>query len=109
MTEKIYDCNVWDWAGHETGYEADPIWRIDIYECDNYYTHDSLPFKVIWLSKTQADMLTLGKSVEEGGDYAGDSDFWIDPDGILDTYKNIPRKVRRHLSQYVVKMEDCNV
>jgi hypothetical protein len=50
-------------------------------------------------------MLTLGKSPDEGGNYFEDSDFWIDPDGFLDTYKNIPRKVRRYLSKLVIDKE----
>ena len=46
-------------------------------------------------------MLTLGKSPDEGGDYAEDSDFWIDPAGFLDVYNNVPRKVRRYLEALV--------
>ena len=101
MAEKIYDLNVWDWAGYETGYKADPVWRIDVYECDNNYSHHSHPFQIIWLNKTQAEMLTLGKSFDEGGDYDWDTDFWIDPAGFLDVYKNVPRKVRRYLEALV--------
>lgn len=103
----IYDLNVWDWAGHMTSYKADPLWRIDVYECydDVNYEHHRDPFQIIWLNKTQAEMLTLGKAPEEGGNYHEDSDFWIDPDGFLDTYKNIPRKVRRYLSKLVIDKE----
>lgn len=101
MSDKIYDLNVWDWAGHETSYKADPLWRIDVYECDNYYSHESLPSKVIWLNKTQAEMLTLGLDEWGGGDYCSDSDFWIDPAGFLEVYKNVPRKVRRYLEALV--------
>lgn len=101
MSDKIYDLNVWDWAGHETSYKADPLWRIDVYECDNYYSHESLPSKVIWLNKMQAEMLTLGLDEWGGGDYSSDSDFWIDPAAFLQTYNNIPRKVRRYLEALV--------
>lgn len=100
MAEKIYDLNVWDWAGYETDYKAE-MWRIDVYECDNNYSHNSHPFQIIWLNKTQADMLTLGKNPDEGGYYAGDEDFWIDPAGFLDVYKNVPRKVRRYLEALI--------
>ena len=103
MTEKIYDLNVWDWAGHEMSYKAKPLWRIDVYECydDINYEHHDLPFQVIWLSKTQAEMLTLGKSPDDGGDYDWDNDFWLDPFAFLKIYKNVPRKVRRYLEALV--------
>ena len=103
-----YDLNVWDWLGHETDY-AFEAWRIDVYECDENYNHGDTPVKIIRLNNTQANMLTLGLAEDVGGDYCGDSDFWIDPDGFLDMYKNIPRKVRRYLSEYVISKEDCNV
>ena len=103
MSEKIYDLNVWDWAGYHTEYKADPLWRIDVYECydDVNYEHHDQPFQIIWLSKTQAEMLTLGKSPDDGGDYDWDADFWIDPFCFLKTYKNIPRKVTRYLEALV--------
>lgn len=99
MTEKVYDLNVWDWAGHMTEYKADPLWRIDVYECydDVDYEHHDQPFQIIWLNKLQAEMLTLGVSSEDGGHYEWDNDFWLDPFAFLQTYKNIPRKVRRYL------------
>ena len=99
MTDKVIDLNIWDWAGHMTSYKADPLWRIDVYECydDVNYEHHDQPFQIIWLNKTQSEMLTLGKNPDEGGDYSCDSDFWLDPYCFLQTYKNIPRKVRRYL------------
>ena len=108
MSKKIYDLNVWDWAGHHTEYKSEPVWRIDVYECydDVHYEHHDKPLHIIWLNKTQAEMLTLGKSPDEGGNYFQDSDFWIDPDGFLDVYNNIPRKVLRYLSELVVKKEE---
>ena len=95
-----YDLNVWDWAGHETNYER-MSWRIDVYQCDEDWNHFDVPEKIIFLSGTQAEMLTLGKSPDDGGDYDWDSDFWIDPAGFLDVYKNIPRKVTRYLEALV--------
>jgi hypothetical protein len=103
-----YDVNVWDWIGHETEYAFEG-WRIDLWECDDEYNRQGdLPFKIIYLNNSQAKMLTLGVDEKDGGDYCGDSDFWIDPDCFLETYKNIPRKVRRQLSEYVIKKEECN-
>ncbi len=101
-----YDLNVWDRVGHMTSYQAGPGWQIDIYECDDDWDRADLPFKVIKLSSLQAEMLTLGKSPVEGGDYTGDSDFFIDPNAFLGTYKNIPRKVARHLNGLDTTWED---
>lgn len=100
MTEKVYDLNIFDWAGYMTEYKADPVWRIDVYECydDVDYEHHDQPFQIIWLNKLQAEMLTLGVDEGDNGLYGSDSDFWIDPAGFLDVYKNyVPRKVRRYL------------
>lgn len=102
MGEKVYDLNVWDAVGYHTEY-ATSGWRIDVYECydDVDFEHHDLPFQRIWLSNEQAEMLTLGKSPDEGGNYHEDSDFWIDPSGFLNTYNHIPRKVTRYLEALV--------
>jgi hypothetical protein len=97
-----FDLNVWDYVGHASDYDSEG-WRIDIYECDESYRHYLNPMKVIYLTEAQAKMLTLGVDEENGGDYCADSDFWIDPQGFLDTYGNIPRKVRRHLEEIGAK------
>jgi len=102
VSDKIYDLNVWDYSGYPE-YDDKPRWRIDVYECydDVDFEHHDNPEKIIFLNDTQVQMLTLGKSPDEGGDYAWDTDFWIDPAGFLDVYKNIPRKVTRHLKELV--------
>lgn len=102
MTEKVYDLNVWDALGYHTEYATEG-WRIDVYECydDVYFEHHDNPTQIIFLNDTQAKMLTLGVANEDGGDYDWDSDFWIDPAGFLDVYKNIPRKVTRYLEALV--------
>lgn len=95
---KYYDMNIWDYLGHETSYEMSPKWRIDVHECDEHFDNRSdMPEQIIYLSDLQAEMLTLGVSEEDGGDYGEDSDFWLDPLTFLAVYKNIPRKVRRIL------------
>jgi hypothetical protein len=97
-----FDLNVWDYVGYECEY-TEQGWRIDIYECDESWQHYNNPAKIIYLTNEQAKMLTFGVEQERGGDYCGDADFWIDPQGFLDTYKNIPRKVRRHLEEIGAK------
>jgi hypothetical protein len=91
-----YDLNIWDWKGYNSSY-AEEGWRIDVYECDENWVHANDPEQIIYLSDTQARMLTLGLDESQGGDYGSDEDFWIDPLAFLDTYKNIPRKVRRYI------------
>lgn len=92
-----YDLNIWDWIGHNTNYKQEG-WRIDIWECDDEYNRQGYdPIKIIHLTRTQEKMLTLGISEECGGDYGADDDFWIDPGAFFQTYKDIPRKVRRYL------------
>lgn len=97
---KNYDLNVWDWVGYNTGYFGEG-WKIDVYECDENFRHNSMPERIIYLNETQAKMLTLGVSEECGGDYCADTDFWIDPATFLETYNDIPRKVRRYLEELV--------
>lgn len=95
-----YDLNVWDYSGYPDNDDM-PRWRIDVYECDEDWQHFDNPEKIIFLNDTQARMLTLGVANEDGGDYDWDTDFWIDPAGFLDVYKNIPRKVTRYLEALV--------
>lgn len=100
-----YDLNVWNWLGDETNYARDG-WRIDVYECDEDWNHADSPVKIIFLNDSQAKQLTLGVANEDGGDYDWDTDFWIDPNAFLDTYKNIPRKVKRYLSELDTEWDD---
>lgn len=100
LYEKIFDCNVWDYSGYPMDDDR-PVWRIDVYECNEDFSHHDNPLQIIFLNDLQAEMLTLGVAKEDGGDYDWDSDFWIDPAGFLDTYKNVPRKVRRYLEALV--------
>jgi hypothetical protein len=102
MVEKVYDLNVWN-ESDLVRRDDTPRWRIDVYECydDVDFEHHDNPAQIIFLNDVQAEMLTLGKSPDEGGDYDWDTDFWIDPAGFLDVYKNIPRKVTRYLEALV--------
>jgi len=100
------DMNVWDRVGDDTNYERHG-WVIDIWECNEHWSPEGFdPFMRIELTESQAKQLTLGVAKEDGGDYTWDSDFWIDPAGFLDTYKNIPRKVKRYLEALDTDWED---
>ena len=95
-----YDLNVYDKVGYETGYKQEG-WAILVYACDQNFVYEATPEKIIYLNETQRAMLTLGVSEECGGDYCADDDFWIDPAGFLNTFQNIPRKVRRQLEEVI--------
>jgi len=93
-----FDLNIWDRRGYETEYKEEG-WCISVYEIpyegspygSGTYRED-LSF---WLTDEEAKQLTLGWGPELGGDYTPDSDFWLDADGFLQTYKNIPERVEK--------------
>jgi hypothetical protein len=91
-----YDLNVWDYIGYDTDYEREG-WRVDVYECDENWQHADDPVKIIYLNENQAKMMTLGVAKELGGEYDYDTDFWIEPNFLLKTYSNVPRKLRRYI------------
>ena len=49
------------------------------------------------LTDEEAKTLTLGWGPELGGDYTGDSDFWLDKNSFVDMYKTIPPRVQEYL------------
>jgi hypothetical protein len=93
---KNYDLNIWDKRGYETEY-AEEGWNIGVYEIGaegsaygSGVFRDDLTFD---LTPSEARELTLGVAEEDGGDYAPDSDFWLDVEGFLATYKSVPARV----------------
>ena len=101
-----YDLNVWDRLGDETNYELHG-WVIDVWQCNEHWSPEGFdPEMRITLTDAQAKQLTLGVSEADGGDYSWDSDFWIDPNAFLDTYKSIPRKVKRYLTELDTEWDD---
>jgi len=94
---KNYDLNIWDKRGYETEYEEEG-WAIGVYEIPyegaGYGSgtfREELSFD---LTPEESKQLTLGWDPELGGDYTGDSDFWLDRETFLTTYKDIPERVR---------------
>lgn len=93
---KNYDLNIWDKLGYETEYEQEG-WAITVYEIPHEGAiygsgtmREDLSFE---LTPEEAKQLTLGWGPELGGDYAPDSDFWLDVEGFFQTYKDIPPRV----------------
>lgn len=93
-----YDLNIWDRRGYETEY-VEEGWCIEVYT----YPYLGSPYGsgehqfTIYLSREEWEALTLGWGEELGGDYTPDSDFWLDKDTFLETYKDIPKRVERIL------------
>lgn len=98
--ETNYDLNIWDKLGYETEYREEG-WHISVYEIPfegsdfgSGQFREDLSFD---LTPEEAKRLTLGWGPELGGDYAEDSDFWLDVHGFFDTYKDIPERVAEKL------------
>tara|TARA_R110002153_G_scaffold58283_2_gene159882 strand:+ start:156 stop:497 length:342 start_codon:yes stop_codon:yes gene_type:complete len=101
------DLNIWDKLGYETDYNQEG-WVITPYAVDDDQPFGSGPFFEEWaieLSEREASRLTLGRSEQDGGDYAPDADFWLDIEGFFDIYKDIPNRVAREVDLLVSKVE----
>lgn len=60
----------------------------------NYSIEDELQDLNLILTQEEYRALTLGVTPENGGDYYGDDDFWIDANSFKETYKSIPKSVK---------------
>ena len=102
-----YDMNVWDRGGYRTEYApGSEQWVLQIYSTRHA---DGLFISGDWLegdeyelvlTPDEAKRLTLGWSPDLGGDYASDSDFFLDPYTFTHTYTDIPERVRTFLKAF---------
>lgn len=96
-----YDINIFDEASYESDGKVTGSWKFSFYsiqEPDAGYGSGVIqPNLDLSLTKEEADRLTLGLDEDEGGDYIGDDDFWIDVEGFLDTYTDIPTRIQEWL------------
>jgi hypothetical protein len=102
-----FDVNIWDKVGYFTNYEQEG-WTLTphfiVLDKEGYEsTGDMIDVINLHLTKEEAESLTLGLDREEGGDYSGDQDFFLDFHGFFDVYKNIPDIVTTYL-HYVRKL-----
>lgn len=103
-----YDLNIWDHVGYNTDYKEEG-WRITVHSfpgvLEPYGSGDIVTH--LDLTKEEATILTLGMDSTEGGDYAPDSDFWLDLESFFVIYQNIPVRVEAFLrSLYEEKGEE---
>ena len=95
---KNYDLNIWDRKGYETNY-VEEGWFISVYEApedDKAYGSGKLLEDLgFYITKSEAQQLTLGWPPELGGDYTSDSDFWLDVESFFSTFKDIPLRITR--------------
>lgn len=95
LTDNI-DLNIWDKVGYETEYKQEG-WVITPYtikDAGKYYgSGTEMPEHELVLNPMEVSRLTLGKGSVDGGDYSNDSDFWMDLNTFLLTYRDIPDRV----------------
>ena len=95
LTNNI-DLNIWDKVGYETEYKQEG-WVLTPYaiekEGDSFGSGQELRGCEIRLTPEEAKRLTLGVAMADGGDYAPDSDFWMDMQTFYLTYRDIPERV----------------
>ena len=94
-----YDLNIWDRLGYETEYELEG-WSISVYSIPDhgsaYGSGELITSLDLTLEESMA--LTLGESIEEGGEYTPDADFWLDLESFLTMYNDIPLRVEAFLA-----------
>ena len=100
------DVNVWDRLGYETDYKEEG-WSLSVYSIpETGAQYGSGEFLLeLELTEEEAKALTLGVNPSEGGDYASDSDFWIDIESFFVTYQNVPPRVEGFLKDVYMSKE----
>lgn len=101
-----YDLNVWDEGKHNDP-EGPSRWKISVHELEHidgigYQTGDWLEDVEFYFTDEEARQLTLGVAEEDGGLYAQDADFFIDPLGFIGVYEDVLNdRIREFVSQYL--------
>jgi hypothetical protein len=99
-----YDLNVWDEGLHN---DEESRWKISLHYLEEIYdgslqTGDHIEDVEFYFTPEEAQQLTLGFSPELGGVYGADLDFFIDPAGFLDVYKDVmPARVKEFVEKYL--------
>jgi hypothetical protein len=102
-----YDLNVYDRGGDLNDYAVgSEEWVILVHHLELGYdkqlqTGEWIEGIEYVLTPNESAQLTLGLTPEQGGQYDCDTDFFIDPAGFLDVYKDIPNGVREFVQQFI--------
>lgn len=98
----MFDVNIWNRGAWETeGLEPEERydqWVLCPYKIkavyEGYGTGEELASLNLVLDDDEAKTMTLGLSLDDGGDYVSDDDFWLDSDSLLITYSIVPDRVK---------------
>lgn len=88
-------------GGHKASVSIENVfgWEIGIKDVkhseDDHGMGDLL--LIICLNDIEAEMLTLGQSPQNGGEFTGDLAFCMDIDTFFDTYTKIPKRIKKIL------------
>ena len=109
MNTRNLDLNIWDKAGYGSEGEEEG-WIIvahDLVLDDDFLITTGNEIESLALTRDEWKILSLGVSLEDGGYYAEDSDFWLDALGFMETYPVIPPRVSEWLRK--VMSEEGNL
>lgn len=104
--DNVYDVNIWNEGWHELdlGVEAtneNSQWKFSFNEIiedrAGYGTGRERQELDIYITQEEAEQMTLGLGIDDGGDYAPDPDFWLDSYSITQVYKNVPQRILDYL------------
>lgn len=95
-----YDINIWDELSYNTSGKETGGWKMNFYTYPAvgapYGNGPMVPELDLYITKEEAERLTLGWGPDLGGDYCEDEDFWLDVEGFKATYKDIPDRILEH-------------
>jgi hypothetical protein len=102
-----YDVNIWNQGWHNLDRGVEPTkensqWKFSFNEIielgSGYGTGRERTELDIYLTAEEAEAMTLGIDIDQGGDYTPDEDFWLDTHSIDLIYKNVPDRILDYLN-----------
>lgn len=104
--DNVYDVNIWNEGWHNTEHLPEDQqysqWKFSfneiIHDRAGYGTGKERTDLDIYITAEEAEAMTLGLGIDDGGDYAPDPDFWLDSYSITQIYKNVPQRILDYLN-----------